>query len=67
MKAKIIKQFSKYKDVTKIQNFVDENFIIDKDDIYINDYPSSFLRIIHNGIEYFDELRTSEKKSKITE
>lgn len=65
--TKIIKQFSKYKDVTKIQNFVDENFIIDKDDIYINDYPSSFLRIIHNGIEYFDELRTSEKKSKITE
>lgn len=62
---KIIKQFSKYKDVEKITNFVDQNFIIEKDEIYINDYPSSFLRIIHNGIEYFDELRKSEKKSQI--
>lgn len=54
----MIKRFDHLKEENKleIEKYVDEHYIIQESQIFINSLPSSILTLIHNKIIYFHQI-----------
>lgn len=57
----MIKRFGPCKKQDVISKYVDENYVHVNDDMFINDKPSFVLRLIHIGIQHFNELKGSKE------
>lgn len=66
--VEMIRCFSMCRSLKKrkvIEEYVDENYQVPKNDFFINDNPSSLLRLIHSGIQFCNNLKQMKNEKKV--